>query len=230
MNQLLNALARLLSSGRIIAFPIALVGGFIAALNPCCLALYPAAAATCCGVRDSCCGAGESSARRSLRSSAAFVAGMAIAMTMLGILAALAGRVMPSSSLLRYAIAVVPLAMGMHVLGWIKLPLPAFSMGESRVNVAASFGCGFALSLVIAPCGTPVLASVLSYAALKGNIYFGALLLFVYGLGTAIPVLVAASLSSRFARWLDLRGYQGWVDRTTGALLLGLAFYLLWIA
>ncbi len=216
-------LARALSAGSVLALPAALLGGFIAALNPCCLALYPAAAATCCGVR-------EAGARRSLPNSTAFVVGMAVAMALLGTVAALAGRIVSGGSWVRYAVAVVPLVMGMQVLGWLHLPLPTFSMSQSKLNVASAFGCGFLLSLVIAPCGTPVLASVLSYAALKGNAYFGALLLFVYGLGAGIPLLTAAILSSRFAQQLDLRGYRPWVDGVTGALLLALGFYLLWVA
>lgn len=154
---------------------------------------------------------------------------MAMAMSVLGVGVALAGRITSGGSL-KYAVAIVPLVMGMQVLGWIKLPLPNFSMTKSKLRVASAFGCGFLLSLVIAPCGTPVLASVLSYAAFKGNAYYGALLLFVYGLGAGIPLLVAASVSSRFAHRLDLRGYQPWVDRATGMLLLGLGFYLLWRA
>lgn len=223
MSSFFSLLARALSAGGVLALPVALLGGFIAALNPCCLALYPAAAATCCGVR-------ESAARRSLPNSTAFVVGMATAMALLGTVAAVAGRIVSGGSWLRYAVAVVPLVMGMQVLGWLHLPLPTFSMSQSKLNVASAFGSGFLLSLVIAPCGTPVLASVLSYAALKGNAYFGALLLFVYGLGAGIPLLTAAILSSRFAQRLDLRGYREWVDRVTGVLLFGLGFYLLWIA
>lgn len=224
MSQLLDPFAKALSAGGILALPIALLGGLIAGLNPCCLALYPAAAATCCGVR-------ESAARRSFPNSAAFVVGMAMAMSVLGVGVALAGRITSGGgSFLRYAVAIVPLLMGMQVLGWIRLPLPTFSMTQSKLKVASAFGCGFLLSLVIAPCGTPVLASVLSYAAFKGNAYYGALLLFVYGLGAGIPLLAAATISSRFAQRLDLRGYRYWVDRTTGTLLLGLGFYLLWRA
>ena len=232
MTSLLNQLAHALSSGSALALPAALVGGFIAALNPCCLALYPAAAATCCGVRESaatCCGP-QSTARRSAVNSGAFVVGMAVAMALLGIVAALAGRVASTGHWLRYAVAIVPLVMGLHVLGWIRLPLPDFSASESKLRATSAFGVGFLLSLVIAPCGTPVLASVLSFAALKGNIYFGALLLFVYGFGAGIPLLIAANASSRLAQWFDLRGHRRWVDWTTGGLLLGLGFYLLWIA
>lgn len=232
MTSFLNLLARALSGGGALALPAALVGGFIAALNPCCLALYPAAAATCCGVRESaatCCGQ-ESTARRSVVNSAAFVVGMAVAMSLLGIAAALAGRVASTAHWLRYAVAIIPLVMGLHALGWLRLPLPSFSTSESKLKATSAFGVGFLLSLVIAPCGTPILASVLSFAALKENTYFGALLLFVYGLGAGIPLLVAATASSRLGQWLDLRGYQRWVDSATGTLLLGLGFYLLWIA
>lgn len=223
MSPLLNLLARAFAGGSVLALPIAFAGGLVAALNPCCLALYPAAAATCCGAR-------EARARRSLPNSTAFVVGMAMAMALLGTVAALAGRIVSGGSWVRYAVAVVPLVMGMQVLGWLHLPLPAFSMNQSKLNVASAFGCGFLLSLVIAPCATPVLASVLSYAALKGNAYFGALLLFVYGLGAGIPLLTAATLSSHFAQALALRGYRKWVDAATGALLLWLGLYLLWIA
>lgn len=224
MNYLLGIFGKAVSSGGAVAVPIVLLGGFVAALNPCCLALYPAAAATCCGVR-------KPAERRSISNAVAFVVGMAIAMSVVGLGAALAGRVTSGGGrLLRYAIAIIPLVMGMQVLGWLPLPLPGFSMSSSRLKVASAFGCGFLLSLIIAPCGTPILAAVLSYAAFKGNLYYGALLLFVYGLGAGIPILAAATMSSRFAERLDLRGYRPWVDRATGTLLLALGFYLLWIA
>lgn len=234
MSELLDAFSKALGAGSILALPIALLGGFVAALNPCCLAMYPAAAATCCGVRESdiTCGEPEKTfAQRTLgASSGAFVIGMAVAMSMLGILAALAGRVVVTDQWLRYAVAIIPLVMGLHLLGWLPLPLPNLSVNGSKLRVTSAFGVGFLLSLVIAPCGTPVLAAVLSYAALRGNEYFGAILLFAYGIGAGIPLLFAASLSGRFARRLDLSGYRKWVDSTTGALLLALGFYLLWIA
>ena len=224
MNYLLGIFGEAVSSGGVFAIPIVLLGGFLAALNPCCLALYPAAAATCCGVRQS----GE---RRTVPNGLAFILGMAIAMSVLGIGAALAGRVTSGGGrVIKYIVAIVPLVMGMRVLGWLRLPLPSFSIASSRLKVGSAFGCGFLLSLIIAPCGTPVLAAVLSYAAFKGNLYYGALLLFVYGMGAGIPILVAATISSRFAERLDLRGYRPWVDRATGVLLLALGFYLLWLA
>lgn len=169
-------------------------------------------------------------AKRGLANSVALALGMAVAMALLGIMAALVGRVVATGDWFRYAVAIIPLLMGMHILGWVRLPLPSFSIRKTRFQAMGAFGVGFLLSLVIAPCGTPILAIVLSYAALKGNAMYGAVLLFAYGLGAGIPLMIAAGASNRFARWLDLRGYQKWVNRATGTLLLGMGFYLLWIA
>lgn len=46
--------------------------------------------------------------------------------------------------------------MGLHLLGWLKLSLPAVRTHQGRLR--GSFLTGLLPSLVIAPCGTPVLA------------------------------------------------------------------------
>jgi|SRR3974390_400874 len=52
-----------------------------------------------------------------LPNSVALVLGMTLAMSLLGVVAALAGRITSAGSLLGYAVAIVPWAMGMQVLG-----------------------------------------------------------------------------------------------------------------
>jgi cytochrome c biogenesis protein CcdA len=198
----------------------------ITALNPCCFALlFPAAAGTCCA-------RGPSNSKRDFSKPVAFVIGIAAATAVLGVIAALAGRATGGpGSLIRYAVAAVPLIMGLHVLGWIRLPLSKLlNVGTERFRIASAFGGGFLLSLVIAPCGTPVLASVLSYAAYERRVLYGALLLFLYGFGAGLPVLIAGTAAGRLAERLERKGYQLWVDRATGVLLLALGFYLVWIA
>ena len=126
----------------------------------------------------------------------------------------------------RYVVALIPLAIGAHALGWIRLPAPSINAG-SRRGVLGAFIAGLLFSLVLAPCGTPVLASVLSYAALKGSAAYGGLLLFAYGLGAGVPILIAGTAVARLAGWLDAAGARRWVDCGTGALAIGVGFYLL---
>lgn len=90
---------------------------------------------------------------------------------MLGIIAALAGRVVGQlGSGFRYAIAAIPLIMGLHLVGWLRLPIGILPQRANRNGWMGAFGAGFLLSLALTPCGTPVLASVLSYVAYKASV------------------------------------------------------------
>ncbi|WP_290997284.1 cytochrome c biogenesis protein CcdA [Hyphomicrobium sp.] len=62
----------------------------------------------------------------------------------------------------------------------IGLGAPALGAAEgARLRAGGAFGTGFLLSPVLGPCGTPILAAVLSYAAYQGQMLYGALLLFL---------------------------------------------------
>jgi cytochrome c biogenesis protein CcdA len=224
MKWLADLLAGALSGGHLLALPLAIAGGVVTGLNPCCVPLYPAAAATCCATRGD-------RVRAALGASSAFVAGVALATTVLGVVAALAGRTMVGlGGWARYLIALVPLAMAVHLLGWLRLRLPAFRGPGAPHSLTSAFLTGLALSLVLAPCGTPVLASVLAYAAYQGSVLYGAILLFLFGLGAGLPVLLIGTAAGALALRFDAAGLRPWIDRVTGVMLLGVGFYLLWAA
>lgn len=210
--------------GGLVALPLAFLGGVVTGLNPCCLPMYPAGAAVCCASR-------AEGALTTVRNALAFVAGMAAATALLGIVAALAGQALTGlGGWITYAVALVPLLMGLHLLGWLRLPLPSSGVNVRVRGVGGAFIAGLLLSLVLAPCGTPLLASVLSFAAYKKSIAYGAALLFVYGVGAGVPVLLVGTAASGLAQRLDARGWRPWVDRATGVGLLLVGFYLLWTA
>lgn len=202
---------------------MALAGGIVTGLNPCCLALYPAAAATCCASR-------ADQGSRPLSQGAAFATGLAVATSLLGVFAALAGRTMASlGGWWAYLVAAVPLVAGAHFLGCLTLPVRK-SVAARRPGVWGAFAAGLLLSLVIGPCGTPLLAAILSLAAWQGNIAFGAALLFVYGLGAGLPILILGASAARLATRLDRSGLRPWVDRATGCLLVAMGLFIIWRA
>lgn len=212
-----------LVSGGVWAVALAGAGGVIAGLNPCCLALYPAVGATCCVTAEGT--AGRVAVSRAL----ALVVGAALGTTVLGVLAALAGHAVTTLSRSgRYALAFVPILAGLQFMGVLRMPLP-LPLAWQGGGLLAAFGTGLFLSLVVTACATPVLAAVLSYAAYQGSAVFGALLLFSYGLGNGLPLLVfgtgvgaaAASLGATVQRWLN---------GVAAVTLLVLGFYLLFVA
>ena len=101
-----ETLSHALSAGNIVALPLALAGGVIAGVNPCCLALYPAAAGACCGTTR------QQTLKRPLGNAIAFVLGVAVSVALLGSLAAYIGRMAVVATPFLYVIAVVPILMG----------------------------------------------------------------------------------------------------------------------
>lgn len=213
-----GAFSQALSAGNMAALPLALMGGLVAGMNPCCLALYPAAAGACCSGK-------EQTIKRPLGNAVAFVLGVAVAVAALGVLAAYIGRVAVIGTPAKYAIAFVPILMGVYRLGWVRLPL--MTPKAFRPGVGA-FGTGLLLSLVIGPCGTPVLASVLSFAAYQQSFIYGGLLLFLYGIGSGLPVLLVGTAAGGMLRRLDWSRFGNWIDPIVGGLLILLGYYLLW--
>ena len=86
------------------------------------------------------------------------------------------------------------------------------------------------LSLIIGPCGTPILASVLSYAAYEQSAIYSGLLLFAYGIGNGLPLMLAGTASGTFLNRLESSRFRNWIDPGVGGLLILLGFYLLWRA
>lgn len=231
---LLNAASDVLSHGSLLAFPLALLAGAIAGLNPCCVALYPSAVAVCCGVNaaDASCGAAASGQSRTFKNSIALVFGVAVATTVLGVVAALAGRIVGqlASSSFRYAVAAVPLVMGLYLLGWVRLPMNSLPRRVIGNGWLGAFGAGVLLALALTPCATPVLASVLSYVAYRASIIYGAALLLLYGIGWSIPMVLVGTVAGQLTTKLEKAGYGLWAERISGTALLALGLFLLWRA
>ncbi len=215
----LHAFSQALSAGNIAALPLALAGGLVAGMNPCCLALYPAAAGACCCVQERTIG-------RTLGNAIAFVLGIALSVASLGVLAAYLGHLAVMGTPFKYFIAFLPILMGVYQLGWIRLPVG--TPKAFRPGIGGAFGTGFLLSLIIGPCGTPILASVLSYAAYKQSFAYGALLLFLYGIGNGLPVLLVGTATGGLLKRLDCSRFGSWINPIIGILLILLGFYLLW--
>ncbi len=211
----------ILAHGSLVAFPIVLAGGLLAGLNPCCVAMYPAATASYSSI--------SSRNRNGTLANAVFVFGAASATAALGLGAALLGRVMGQfGTAARYAIALVPMLMAFYLLGWLKLTTRQVPVKWMGSGFGAAFATGALLALLISPCGTPILASVLSYAALKGSVLFGMALLFTYGIGNSLPVALIGSAASAALMRNGKLHWQRRISYASGAILIATSFYLIW--
>jgi cytochrome c-type biogenesis protein len=221
-----EALAQLVEGGGLVALPVALVAGLLAGLNPCCLPIYPAAAGCCAALR-------RDSVRGNLGVATAFVLGGCTTTTALGVVTGLAGRAFAGLGAWPvYVIAVVPLVLGLHMLGVFRLPLPGGVTDTAKAprGSLGAFTTGALLGLVITPCATPVLAGLLAYVAATGDPLWGGTLLFVYGLGLGVPVFLLGTAAATLLTRLSSERARELAKGVMGVALIGVGLYLVWIA
>ncbi|MCX5682105.1 MAG: thioredoxin family protein, partial [Planctomycetota bacterium] len=175
---------------------------------------------------------GESRPAKVLPLAALYVLGLAATFTLVGVLAALAGRSMglvlqsPWGVLGVVAVLAVMLA---STFGAFEIRLPSGAMGKlgARRGLAGSLFMGLVMGLVASPCVGPFLIALITFVAAKGSVLLGAVSFFVTGLGLGIPYIflgLFTGLVNRFPRggaWLI------WTKRLMGLALAGLILYFI---
>jgi len=207
------------------AFALTFLGGVVTGFNPCCFGMVPAIVGYLGGY-------GKPTLRKCAWLSGWFALGLATATALLGLAAVLVGGIFGQvHPAVRYALALVPIVMGLHLLGIVNLAMPGLQNWKPiRTGTLGAFLTGLLFSIVLLPCATPLLASILSYAAGHGGALYGSGLLFTYGAGMGVPLMLVGTSIGLMS---SLKGVSRWwpvVNRVSGVILLGLGFFLLWRA
>lgn len=233
-------LAERLVSGSLSGVPalgVAFLGGLLAGLGPCVLPMLPAVFGYVTGsVADP--GRADrrwSTLARALGLSAVFVLGMSLVFSAIGAAAGLLGRAVLAGAWARYAAAAVCVLIGLQMLGLIDLPLdrlnrwsPTHHPGRGGLWGALLFGMVF--GAVASPCSTPILAAIATIAAATGSAAEGAVLLFVYGLGKGVPLMLLGLASGSIALMRSVSRATPVLLRLAGVAMLGAAACLVYLA
>lgn len=176
----------------------------------------------------------ETSRLKSFSLSLAYVIGIALTYTSLGLIAAYTGTVFGSTlqnPYVLFAFSGMLLILSLYMLDLV--PLSFVQKIQNRVSriertgYTGAFLMGAVSGLVAAPCTGPALVAILSVATTSQQPYWGAALLFCYALGIGMIFLVLGTFSGmihalpRSGNWLH---YPKFV---LAAFLLTVALYLL---
>lgn len=211
----------LLKSGQLfVAVGVIFLGGFLTSLTPCVYPLIPITV----GVF----GARQADSRgKALLLTTAYVVGMGVVFSALGVFAALSGKAF--GSMLGNNWVVVGLALFMLVLatsmfGAFELALPSSLAtklnGVGGGGVLGALLMGSVAGFLAAPCTGPVLTGVLAWVSQTRDPVLGAALLFVYALGIGVPFFLIGVFTVRMPKsgvWME------WVKSVFGIALLALA-------
>jgi thiol:disulfide interchange protein DsbD len=161
-----------------------------------------------------------------------YMVGLAFTNSMLGLWAALSGRIVGSA--LQHPLVLVFMAALFVFLGLSSFGLWEFRLPSSMTRaVSKSYGgyfgslfMGLTLGIVAAPCLGPFILGLLTYVGQKGDPFFGFLCFFILSLGLGLPLAVLALFSGAMDR-LPLSGdWMLWVRKLMGWVLLGMAAYM----
>ncbi len=167
---------------------IALIAGALTVTSPCGFAILPTFFSFWFKDR-----------KRAVWMTVAFTIGLALAFTLMGSLVALLGDFYgrPKTYLGRFA------GIFLIIFGLMLLLNRGFRVFNFKIEHKPNrsfwsiFVLGFGFGLGWTPCVGPVLGSILVLAGAAGSPLKGALMMFVYAIGTAIPLLILAYLSDK---------------------------------
>ncbi|WP_144110080.1 protein-disulfide reductase DsbD [Paraburkholderia sp. BCC1886] len=169
--------------------------------------------------------------------SLAYVIGMALVYTALGVAAALVGQSLGAwlqNPWVLGAFGVLLTAFALTLIGGVDIALPQrwqdgvsrASNGRSGGKFAAVAVMGALSALVVGACMTAPLFAVLAFIAHTGDAVLGGAALFAMGLGLGVPLLIiglgAGTLLPRAGAWMD------GVKVFFGVVLLGAALWIVW--
>jgi len=210
-----------LADGGLLIFLLVFLGGLITSLSPCILSMLPVMVGYVGGLE-------QSSKTRGFMASGAFVLGLAVTFALLGVVASLLGKVFGQiGSVWSYLLGFFAILMGLQLFGVLNFNLPGLKALPGKRGFLGSFGIGLLFGLVASPCATPVLAVLMAYVAGQGQLWYGAVLLFIYGLGHGLPLIVAGTFTAALKGLPRLQRWSQYVNYASGGLLIGLGLYFL---
>lgn len=207
--------------------------GLLLAFTPCVLPMIPILSSIIIG-RDG--GAANASRRRGLGLAGAYVLGMSLIYTLLGVAAGLSGAGLAAWLQTPWVLALFAgllalLALAMFDAYTLQLPASWQARLSARADripgghYAGAWLMGAISALIVGPCVAAPLAGALLYISQTGDVALGAAALFAMAWGMGVPLLLVGASSRallpKAGPWME------GVKRLFGMLLLATAWWML---
>ena len=211
-----------------LAYAAVFLAGVMTSLGPCNLSMVPVIIGYVGGQQ-------EVTRRRGFWLSVFFTLGSSLTFMLLGVIAATVGGLFGTEKkILYWIVALVCLLIGLNLLHALPLNFDFLTrLQPKRVSRMGLFGAlllGLVVGLAGSQCGTPVLVAILSIAMAKGALAYGATLLFAYGLGRGVPIVVAGTFTGVIRALPAMERWTRWMEYAAGVVLIGIGIYFIWIA
>ena len=204
-------ISQYLTNISLVTYLVIYLGGVAASFTPCVYPLVPIIV----GVIGS---QAEKSRGRNFVLALSYVLGMAITFSILGVIAAITGKLfgqIQTNPIAHLIVGNVIIIFGLALLDVIHLPTFLLSRaGAGKVVKGGSFLpvflMGAASGLVSAPCTAAVLGALLAFVASTQNVILGFSLLFVFAVGLGTLLILVGTFAGfvmaikKFDKWMHI--------------------------
>lgn len=223
-----NIIAKYLkNNGILLTFLLIFLGGLALNLTPC---VYPMIPLTISYF-------GNQKAEKPaviLGRAVAYVVGISITYSSLGVTAALTGKILGStlqSPWVLMGISTVLVGLSFSMFGLYEIQAPAWLLNKiASTNTQGwlgALGMGLVFGIVAAPCVDPFSIGLLTFVAAKANPYLGFIMFFTLSLGLGFPYVWLGFFSNEIQRLPKSGMWMVWVKKIFGLILFGMPLYFL---
>ena len=204
---------------------ISFLGGIIASVSPCSLAIIPL-------IMGYVLGFSKQNSFKTFIQLLFFILGSAVIFSVIGILCAITGRVFISigGAYFMLIIASFVMVMGLKLLGVLDFEMPVIikQIPQSDGNnlILYPFVVGVFFSLAGTPCSTPILAAIMSFAALSNKIILALLMLFLFAIGQGLIILIVGVGLSKVKSMNKVAVFSEYLLKFSGLVLVLASVYI----
>ena len=161
---------------------------------------------------------GRISTKRAFSIALLFSSGLMVSIAVIGLITALAGRMMGDVGRNgNYIVAVLFFLVGLHLFDIIPMPWSGpGQIGIKRKGIFASFILGLIFGIALGPCTFAYMAPMLSitFQLAATQIWYGILLLLSYAVGHCSIIVVAGTFTELVQQYLN------WNEQSKGPLIV----------
>ena len=223
-----NIIAKYLAAnGILLTFVLIFLGGLALNLTPC---VYPMIPLTVSYF-------GNQKAEKAsviLGRAVAYVVGISITYSSLGVTAAMTGKILGStlqSPWVLAGISAVLVILSFSMFGLYEIQAPAWLLNRiASTNTQGwlgALGMGLVFGIVAAPCVDPFSIGLLTFVAAKANPFLGFIMFFTLSLGLGFPYVWLGFFSTELQRLPKSGMWMVWVKKIFGLILFGMPLYFL---
>lgn len=205
----------------------AFLGGIIVSFTPCVYPLIPVTAGYI-GVNAT------GSKIKGFVLSLIYVTGIAVIYSILGILASFTGTFfgkVGAHPATYFLVGTVIILFGLSMLELFKIPNNKLikTPAMKKQNYFSVFVLGLSSGLIISPCLTPVLGSILAYLATKRNVVYATTLLFSFAYGMGLILVLAGTFSAVLVNLPKSGKWTVHVKKVCAIVLICMGVYFIFV-